>query len=123
MPSTPITLAASAARTADGNGSALDCDTYSTLRLTVDVTANSEWGTTPYDAKKNGIGPRPEFRLALEHSSDNITWRELERIENDPNVHASRLTISGFDRYVRVVWTIGGVAGVSVTFAVTGSAN
>lgn len=137
MASSGITLHASGAETASGVGDAVDLDAASTLRLDLAVTENSEVG----DGAGGGAarsGARVGFSCWIEHSADNATWRRLSRsgdslpnarrddakFGNGPALRTERMTVSGFDRYVRAAWSVVGMpAPGSVTFAVTGAST
>lgn len=124
----PVTLLASATRTADGAAASVDCEDYSTLRLTL-------------TAVRPGSGARflrlMAFKVYLEHSSDDATWRPLHTfgtkalVETGPNLpdptatQTERVTLSGFDRYVRARWVCHDLTApgeASMTFGIAGDA-
>jgi hypothetical protein len=100
-----VTLAASAARTASGNGTAVDTRESSTLRLLLDVTAAS--------------GTGPTLTVTIEQSSDGSTWRDHSSFAQATGVTSERKTFGGVDRWVRAKWTLGGTT-PSFTFSVVG---
>lgn len=105
---TDVTLAASAARTATGNGSAVALGDLGTVRLLLDVTAAS--GTTP------------TLDVTVETSYDGSTgWTSLGTFAQKTAAGTQRKSFSGCDRYVRATWTIGGTT-PSFTFSIAGEA-
>jgi hypothetical protein len=100
-----VELAASAARTATGQGAAVALGDRGTLRLLLDVTAAS--GT---------------LDVTVETSFDGATgWRSLGTFAQKTAVASERKSFSGCDRYVRATWTVGGTT-PSFTFSVVGEA-
>ena len=127
---TPVTLLASASRTADGVGASLDCAAYGTLRLTLSAT-------------RPNVGYLRDivFKVWLETSSDDATWRTVHTFavrphgeEPFPNsglpdpraTQTERVALSNLDRYVRAKWVChdatSGVAEASMTFGIAGDA-
>lgn len=127
MAESAITLAASAARTASGQGSAIDITALGgTCRLALDVTANDSTNTN-YSSN-----PRAQLSVFIETSIDGLgAWRELfssalndrdgRRFQPGAGVRNERRVFVGADRFVRARWEIGG-ASPSVTFSVSGHA-
>lgn len=123
---TPITLLASASRTADGASASLDCAAYNTLRLTLTAT------------RPAGARRAMAFKVYLETSADDATWFSLHtfamqpRSEVGPDVpdpyatQTERVAVSGFDRYVRARYLCHdqttGVTEASMTFGIAGDA-
>lgn len=103
-----LTLHASAARTATGNGDSIELGDVGVLRLLLDVTANA--------------GTDETLDVAVETSYDATTWRQLGTFTQATGVTSERKSFSGADRYVRVVYTIGGTGSPSFTFAISGEA-
>lgn len=103
-----VTLAASAARTESGSGSAIDLGDRNTLRLSLAITARS--------------GTKPSLHALVETSADSSTWRQLGSFTavNDAT-GTERQSFPGADRYVRLRWVISG-ATPSFTFSVSGDA-
>ena len=105
---TDVVLAASAARTATGSGSAVALGDLGTIRLLLDVTAAS--GTTP------------TLDVTIETSYDGSTgWVSLGTFSQKTAVSTQRKSFSGCDRYVRASWVVGGTT-PSFTFSITGEA-
>lgn len=103
-----VTLAGSAARTANGSGSPYVMGARGTLRLTLAVTAAS--GTTP------------SMTVTVETSGDGgSTWYSAGTFAAKTTTATERKSFSGLDRLVRVSWTITGTT-PSFTFTVTGEA-
>jgi phage gp36-like protein len=104
----PITLHASAARTASGVGDAVDLGlgTHVALRLAVSAAA----------------GATPTLVVAVETSPDDLVWRSLGTFGSVTAAGLAKLTLAGADQYVRARWTVGGV-GPSFTFSLGGSAS
>jgi hypothetical protein len=101
-----ITLAASAARTATGTGSAVEMGDSGILRLTLDITAAS--GTTP------------TLDVAIQTSQDGSTgWTTVASFAQQTGVATVRKVFAGFDRYARASWTIAGTT-PSFTFSCVG---
>lgn len=103
-----VTLAASAARTADGNGSSVELGDRGTLRLLLDCTAKS--GTN-----------NPTCAVVVETSFDGTTWRELGAFTALTGTGSQRASFPGCDRFVRARWDLGGTD-PSFTFSVSGEA-
>jgi hypothetical protein len=101
-----ITLLISALRSASGVSDTYEVGDKSTLRLDLDVTAVSGSGT---------VHVQIETR-ALYGSGD---WRVVDAFPVQSAAGSVRRTMSGCDRFVRAVYTIGGT---SVTFSLTGEA-
>ena len=101
----PLTLAASAARTATGNGATVHVGEADTARLTLDVTAAA--GTTP------------SLTVAVQHSHDGSTWATHSSFAAKTTAGTERKVFGGLDRYVRATWTITGTT-PSFTFSVVG---
>jgi hypothetical protein len=100
------TLAASAARTASGTGSAVALGESKNLRLTLAVTAKS--------------GTAPSLFVQIETSADGSTWRSLGGFTALNDATGSQtLSFPGADRYVRAKWTVSGTD-PSFTFSVSG---
>lgn len=100
-----VTLAASAARTADGAGAAFEVGPYTTARLALVCSARS--GTTP------------TLDVTVETSFDGITWRAHGTFAQITATGTTRKSFGGLDRYVRVSWVVGGTT-PSFTFSVSG---
>lgn len=101
-----ITLLISALRSASGASDVYEVGDKGTLRLDLDVTAVSGSGT---------VHVQIETR-ALYGSGD---WRVVDAFPVQSAAGSVRRTMSGCDRFVRAVYTIGGT---SVTFSLTGEA-
>ena len=101
-----ITLLISALRSASGVSDTYEVGDRGTLRLDLDVTAVSGSGTVHCQ-----IETRP-----LYGSGD---WRVVDAFPVQSAAGSVRRTMAGCDRFVRVVYTIGGT---SVTFSLTGEA-
>jgi hypothetical protein len=99
-----LTLAASAARTATGNGTTTDSEGASVANLTLDVTVRS--GTTP------------TLDVTIQTSADGTAWRTAGTFTQATAVTSERKSFN-LDRYVRAAWTIGGTT-PSFTFSVIG---
>lgn len=102
-----VVLHPSAARTANGSGSAVAVDTKHTARLSLEVTA--------------ATGTSPSLTVTIEHSADGTTWAAHPQgafaAATAPGTQ--RKVLSGLDRFVRAAWAITGTT-PSVTFAVAG---
>lgn len=108
MPATTaITLAASAARTSSGSGSAVDLVSATTVEVSVLVSAAS--------------GSSPTLDISLQTSEDGTVWQPLDSTARFATTGRRVIRSAGALRYVRAAWTIGGTA-PSFTFSVTGSA-
>jgi hypothetical protein len=103
-----VTLAASAARTADGNGSSVELGDRGTMRLLLNCTAKS--------------GTAPSLLVVIETSFDGTTWREIAAFTalNDAT-GSQRISAPGCDRFVRARWDLSGT-NPSFTFSLTGEA-
>ncbi len=101
-----ITLLISALRSASGVSDTYEVGDRGTLRLDLDVTAVSGSGTVHCQ-----IETRP-----LYGSGD---WRVVDAFPVQSAAGSVRRSMSGCDRFVRAVYTIGGT---SVTFSLTGEA-
>lgn len=101
-----VSLLASAARTTSGESDVYEVGDKGTLRLDLDVTAVSGSGT---------VHVQIETRKAY-GSGD---WRVVDAFPVASAVGSQRRSMSGLDRFVRAVYTIGGT---SVTFSLTGEA-
>lgn len=132
MSATPITLAALAARSSEGYSSAIDCNDFGTVRLTLNVTANSVQPTNPFYGGTSQQLPSDAstFQIRVETSADSTTWRELSctfeganrpqtRFTPGPAIRSERKVFVGMDRYLRAHWIIG--HGAPVTFSVDGT--
>lgn len=125
-----VTLLASASRTADGVGTALDCNTSGDITLT--LTAQSP---------ASGFLRNLIFGVEVETSADNVAWSPLRAFELRP-IYAEPFPTSGLpnprasrteqmvileeerQRYLRAKWTCHdattGVAEASLTFGIAG---
>lgn len=101
-----LVLAASAARTATGTGSAIEIGDKPVARLLLDVTART--GTTP------------TLDVTIETSFDGATWRSAGTFTQVTATGQQRGNFM-LDRYVRASWTIGGVT-PNFTFSIAGEA-
>lgn len=101
-----ISLLISALRSASGVSDTYEVGDKGTLRLDLDVTAVSGSGT---------VHVQIETR-ALYGSGD---WRVVDAFPLQSAAGSVRRSMSGCDRFVRAVYTIGGT---SVTFSLTGEA-
>ena len=102
----PVTLFASAARTASANGSAVELGDCAVARLDLKVTAAS--GTTP------------TLVVKVQTSPDGTTWADVGTAFTQATAATTEHKIvSGLDRFVRGVATIASVAS-SVTKSGTG---
>lgn len=100
-----VTLAASAARTATGNGTAFEVGDKTTLRCELNVTAVS--------------GTAPTLVAAVETSANGTSgWTEIAAFSQVTATGTTRKVFTGLDRFVRPKWTIGGTT-PSFTFALT----
>lgn len=105
---TDVSLAASAARTATGSGTAVALGDLGTMRLVFDVTA--------------AAGGTPTLDVTVETSYDGSTgWRSLGTFAQKTAAGTERKSFAGCDRFVRATWTIGGTT-PSFTFSITGEA-
>lgn len=103
--STAITLATSAAHSASGAGSSVDCDAKRVARVTLAVSAVS--GTTP------------SLSCALETSDDQLSWDSVGDFDAVSSVGSHDIYVGDLRKYLRARWTVAG-AGASFTFSVTG---
>jgi len=104
----PVTLAASAARTANGQGAAVEVGAAGTVRLLMAVTAVA------------GTSPSATVTVETSHSGAG-DWRSLGTFAAKTGVATERKNFGGCDRYVRATWAITGTT-PSLTFAVAGEA-
>lgn len=104
-----VTLAASAARTADGQGDAVDIGALrKVIRLTVLVTAAATGG---------------QLSLEVQTSEDGATgWRSCGTFPGPREAGRLDVTVAELARYVRLVWTIAGSA-PSFTFSAAAEAH
>ncbi len=114
---TALTALASGVRTTTGTGAAVDTGAapHTTVELLLNVTAAS--------------GSDPSLSVEIETSRDGVIgWRSIPLSDNTAprpsftvatEVTSEWVTLTGCDRYIRVVWTIAGI-GPSFTFSVTG---
>lgn len=103
-----VSLAASAARTATGNGATTDAANVHSLSLLLDVTAAS--GTTP------------NLTVTIEESDDGTTWRTVAAFAAKTAVSTERKSFQVSADFVRAVWAITGTT-PSFTFSVTGTSK
>ena len=101
-----LTLAASASRTATGNGSAIEAGDKAVARLTLNCTART--GTTP------------TLDVTIQTSADGTTWRSAGTFTQVTAVGSQRASFS-LDRFVRAAWTVGGTT-PNFTFSIIGDA-
>lgn len=101
-----ITLLTSAARTASGVSDTYEVGDKGTLRLDLEVTAVSGGGTV-----------HAQIETRKEYGSGD--WRVVDAFPVQSAAGSVRRSMSGCDRFVRAVYTIGGT---SVTFSLTGEA-
>jgi hypothetical protein len=99
-----FTLAASAVRTANGAGSAVEAADKGVARLLLDVTARS--GTTP------------TLDVVIQTSHDGTTWRTAHTFTQATATGQQRAAFA-IDRFVRASWTVGGTT-PSFTFSIKG---
>lgn len=105
-----VTLLASAARTQDFDGSAVEVGDRGTLCLTLDVTAKA--GTNS-----------PTLDVSIETSEDGESdWRLLGSFSQKTAVGSERKSFVGADRFVRATGTIAGT-NPSFTFSLSGEAK
>lgn len=104
-----VTLLASAARTSSGTSDTYEVGDKATLRLDLDVTAVS------------GSSPTMHVQVETRKASGSGTWRVVDAFDLATAVSAQRRTMGGCDRFVRVVYTLGG-SSPSFTFSLTGEA-
>jgi phage gp36-like protein len=108
MPSsTDIALLASAARGASGTGASVDLGLQTGLTLDLAVSAAG--------------GASPTLDVSLETSKDGAVWRTLGAFPRVTAAGPVSGLFAGADRYLRAVWTLGGV-GPSFTFGLAGRA-
>jgi hypothetical protein len=110
-----VTLHASGAEVATGSSAGVELDDKGTVRLTLDIAAVA--------------GTNPTLDVTIETSSDNgvnDAWRALGTFVQQTAVatgaNAVRASFGGCDRYVRARRVIGGTAGPSFTYSITGEA-
>ena len=104
-----ITLVASAARTASFNSDVYEIGDKGTLRLSLVVSAIS------------GTGALLHAQVETREAYGSGTWRVVDAFGPLTATGTTVRSMSGLDRFVRVVCTIAG-SGPSVTFALTGTA-
>lgn len=96
-------------KTATYQTTGLELGDQSTLRLDCIVTAHA--------------GTSPTLDVKIQTSPDNSTWTDIPSaaFSQYANANGSKhLVCNGLDRFVRAYVTIGGSAGQSFTFSVTG---
>jgi phage gp36-like protein len=103
-----ITLAPSAARTANGSAAGVDCSARSAARCTLAVSAVS--------------GTSPTLDVIVEASPDQLAWSEVGRFTQRTTTGTQDITVAGCARYMRARWILGGTADPTFTFAVTATA-
>lgn len=101
-----LILAPSAARTATGNGAAVELGDRTAVRLTLDVTAAS--------------GTGPTLDVTVQTSRDGVTWYEAGTFTQATGAGTQR-KVFAVDRFVRGSWTVGGTT-PSFTFSMLGEA-
>jgi len=104
-----VTSVASAARTTTADSGWLNCEEFSSLVLTLDVTAAS--GTTP----------TLDVVVSTASSAAGANTRAAtgSPFAQRTAVAAERKSFTGLDQYYRVAWTVGGTS-PSFTFSVSG---
>ena len=103
----PVSLFASATRTATANGSAVELGDCAQARLDLKVTSAS--GTTP------------TLDVKVQTSPDGTTWTDVGTFTQVTAVSTQHKVFSGLDRFVRGVATIGGTTPL-FTFSLGGEA-
>jgi hypothetical protein len=107
-----VTLHASGAETATGNGTGVELGDKGTVRLLLVITAVA--------------GTNPTLDITIETSSDNgvaDAWRSMGTFaQQTATTTGVWKTFSGADRYVRSRRTIGGTGSPSFTYSITGEA-
>lgn len=97
-----VTLAASAARTTDSQGSAVALAARRTLSALLTVSAVA--------------GDSPTLDVILETSYDGSTdWRTLLTFAQKTGAGSERKSVGGADRFVRAKWDVGGTAAAAAT--------
>lgn len=104
-----VTLVASAARAASFNSDVYEIGDKGTLRLSLVVSAIS------------GTGALLHAQVETREAYGSGTWRVVDAFGPLTATGTTVRSMSGLDRFVRVVCTIAG-SGPSVTFALTGTA-
>ncbi len=104
-----VSLVASAARTASFNSDVYEIGDKGTLRLSLVVSAIS------------GTGALLHAQVETREAYSSGTWRVVDAFGPLTATGTTVRSMSGLDRFVRVVCTIAG-SGPSVTFALTGTA-
>ncbi len=133
MSTSNITLLTAASRTADGEGTGLDCNAYTNITLTLTSTQPAA-----------GFLRSLAYEVRIETSANNSTWVPLYTCATQPHTEApytgsglpdpraaqvETFTILLADRlrYLRAVWTCHdqttGVAEAAMTIGVTGVAT
>lgn len=105
-----ITLAASAARTASGEGTGVDLGapfSFTKLRLSVSVVA----------------GTLPTLTIVIKTSSENTFYWTHTTFPVVNAIGVYELSLAGLDQYVKAVWTITGSVGQSFTFSLLGTSQ
>jgi len=100
-----VILHASAAVTADGNGTSIETADRGCIRLLLDVTEVG--GTTP------------QLLVVVETSHNDSDWRAVDSFDLKTAISSQRLSAGGLDRFVRVRWDVSGTD-PSFTFDVRG---
>jgi phage gp36-like protein len=104
-----VTPHASAARTASGTGSAVDCGIRSFADLTLNITAVSGTAT-------------PTLAVTLETSDDGTNWVTAVSFNSAAAVGVVRKRLANGRRYIRAKWTITGT-NPSFTFDLSGTSQ
>ena len=99
----PETLAASAARTADGQSQPIEVSEYIEAHLLLDIAAVD--------------GTSPTLDLVIETSPDKVNWFEHTTFTQKTDAGKDLLTLSHLGKFIRARWTIGGTT-PSFTFSV-----
>lgn len=98
-----LTLAASAARTATGNGPAVDHEGASSAIVTLDVTAAS--------------GTGPTLNAKVQAQTADGSWVDVATFSQATAVGGQTIAVPVTGRALRAAWTIGGTS-PSFTFSV-----
>ena len=103
------TFVASGAQTASGASAIIDAGAYQSGILTVAVTAVS------------GTNPTLDVNFQTCTANSAATCVPMQSVSQFTAIGSQLLQVSGFGRYVRVIWTIGGTATPTFTFSVYGA--
>jgi hypothetical protein len=106
-----VTPVASAAKAVNGNSGWLNAEEFSSLALSLAVSAHA--------------GTAPTLDVIVETASDDqgADSRQVGAFTQKTANVTERKSFAGLDKFYRVAWTVGGTAGPTFTFSVSGQSK